>query len=252
MDITGSTQFFYISPAYLLIIATLIGFIYHFIRNQEYKKTLLSSAIIGIILTLLLVPLDDLIYLFLQMGMFVALVILGGFLAVGFKKLRIMNETENFHESLENKSEGHRKLWSGQSPKNQTIAICSASLLGIVLIISTVYLLTPVENSVLLGLDFDPSNGFINANYTDNGEMIVFVANNTTQCVITGSSEVNATVKITSSDLRTYNQDIPLDARNRFIYKLDIPENVSIVKITLNATKSGKKDRSINFFIKKQ
>ncbi len=251
MDITGSTQFFYISPVYLLIITTLIGFIYHFIRNQEYKNTLLSSTIIGIILTILFVPLDDLIYLFLQIGIFVVLVILGGFLAVGFKKLRIINETENFHDFLENKSKGHRKSWSSRSPRNQTITICSASLLCIVLIISTIYLLTPVENSVLLGLDFDPSNGFINANYTDNGEMIVFIANNTTQCVITGSSEVNATVKITSSDLRIYNQDIPLDGKNRFIYKLDIPENISNIKITLNATKSGKKDRSINFFIKR-
>jgi hypothetical protein len=91
----------------------------------------------------------------------------------------------------------------------------------------------------------------VNADYTDNGEMIVFVDYNTNQCVLNGSSEVNATVRITSSDLGIYNQVIPLDTRNRFIYKLEIPKNVSIIKITLNATKSGKKDRSINFFIKK-
>jgi hypothetical protein len=124
--------------------------------------------------------------------------------------------------------------------------------LGIVLIISTVCLLNPAESSVLLGLNFDPSNGFVNAGYTDNGEMIVFVANNTTQCILNGSSEVNATVRISSSDLGIYNQEIPLDTRNRFIYKLEIPKNVSIIKITLNATKSGKKNRSIKFFIKKQ
>ncbi|MEN4018953.1 MAG: hypothetical protein PQ975_08430 [Methanobacterium sp.] len=186
------------------------------------------------------------------MGKFVALVILGGFLAVGFKKLRIMNKMENFYGLPENESGGPRKWWSGQSPRRQTIAICSASLLGIVLIISVVCFLTPVENSTLLGLNFDPSNGFVNADYTDNGEMIVFVDYNTNQCVLNGSSEVNATVRITSSDLGIYNQVIPLDTRNRFIYKLEIPKNVSIIKITLNATKSGKKDRSINFFIKKQ
>jgi hypothetical protein len=186
------------------------------------------------------------------MGMFIALVIFGGFLAVGFKKLRVMDNTENFYELPENESEDQRKCWSGQSPRSQTITICSASLLAIVLIITTVYLLTPVENSVLLGLDFNPSNGFVNANYTDNGVMTVFVANNTTQCVLNGSSEINATVKITSSDLGIYNQNIPLDTRSRFIYNLEIPKNLSIVKITLNATKSGKKDRSINFFIKKQ
>ncbi|MDI6817830.1 MAG: hypothetical protein QMC87_00635 [Methanothermobacter thermautotrophicus] len=252
MDITVTTRAYYLSPAYLLIIVVSVGFIYQLIRNQEYKNTLLSSTIIGIIITLLLVPLDNLMYFFFHMGKFVALVILGGFLAVGFKKLRIMKETENFYAFLENESEGHRKWWSSESPRSQAIAICSASLLGIVLIISTVCLLNPAESSVLLGLNFDPSNGFVNAGYTDNGEMIVFVANNTTQCILNGSSEVNATVRISSSDLGIYNQEIPLDTRNRFIYKLKIPKNVSIIKITLNATKSGKKNRSIKFFIKKQ
>lgn len=252
MDFTGTSQVYYLSPAYLLIIVVLTGFIYHLIRSHEYKNTLISSSIIGIIFTVILVPFDDLMYFFLQMGMFVALVIFGGFIAIGFKKLRVMNETENIYELLENESEGHRKWWSDQSPRNQTITIFSVSLLGIVLIISAVCLLTPSENSVLIGLDFDPSNGFVNANYADNGEMIVFVANNTTRCALNGSSEVNATVKITSSDLGIYNQEIPLDARNRFIYKLEIPKNVSIIKIALNATKSGKKDRSINFFVKKQ
>jgi len=92
----------------------------------------------------------------------------------------------------------------------------------------------------------------VNADYTDNGEMIVFVDYNTNQCVLNGSSEVNATVRITSSDLGIYNQTIPLDAENKYAYNLNIPSNVSIIKITLNATKPGKKDRSINFFIKKQ
>ncbi|NYB51596.1 MAG: hypothetical protein HVN35_03385 [Methanobacteriaceae archaeon] len=186
------------------------------------------------------------------MGKFIALVILGGFLAVGLKKLRITNETEDFHELPENESEDHRKWWSGLSPRNQTIAICSASLLSIILIISVICLLTPVENSTLLGLNFNPSNGFVNADYTDSGEMIVCIANNTTQCLINGSSEVNATVTITSSDLGIYNQTIPLDAENNFAYNINIPKNVSIIKITLYATKSAKKDRYINFFIKKQ
>jgi Ca2+/Na+ antiporter len=251
MDITGSSNVYYLSPAYLLIIVVLIGFIYHLIRNQEYKNTILSSTIIGIIFSVILVPIDDLMYFLLRMGMFVVLVIFGGFLAVGFKKLRIMNETENFYE-LENKLEGHRKWWSDQSHKSQTITICITSLLGIVLIISAVCLLTPVENPVQLDLEFTPSNGFINANYTDDGEMIVFIANNTTQCVLTGSSEANATVTITSNDLGMYNQTVPLDPDGNFAYNLDIPQNVSIIKISLEATKPGKDNRSITFFIKKQ
>jgi len=251
MDITVTTHAYYLSPAYLLVIVVLVGFIYQLIRNKEYKNTLLSSTIIGTIITLLLVPLDNLMYFFLQIGKFVALVILGGFLAVGLKKLRT-NETEDFYELPENESKDQRKRWSGQSPKTQTIAICSASVLCIVLIISTVCFLTPVENSVLLGLDFNPSNGFINANYTDNGEMIVFVANNTTQCVLEGSSEAGATVTITSGDLGIYNQTIPLDAENKYAYNLNIPSNVSIIKVTLEATKPGKENRSISFFIKKE
>ncbi len=162
-----TTHAYYLSPAYLLIIVVLIGFIYHLIRNQEYKNTILSSTIIGIIITLLLVPVDNLMYFFLRMGMFVALVMFGGFLAVGFKKLKIMNEMESFYELPENGSEGHRKWWSGQSPRSQTITICSVSLVGIALIIGAVCFLTPAENPILLDLEFTPSNGFINANYTE-------------------------------------------------------------------------------------
>ena len=251
MDITGSTHVYYLSPAYLLIIVVLVGFIYQLIRSQKYKNTLLSSTIIGIIITLLLVPLDNLMYFFLHMGKFVALVILGGFLAVGFKKLRITNEKENFHELPKNESEGHRKWWSGQNPRNQTITICSASLLSIILIISTVCLLDPIENSVGLEIHSIP-DGLKDMNYTDNGEVIFIIAKNSTQYDLKGSSEAGATVTITSGDLGIYNQTILLDAENKYAYNLNMPSNVSIIKITLEATKSGKKDRSINFFIKKQ
>ncbi|NYB51595.1 MAG: hypothetical protein HVN35_03380 [Methanobacteriaceae archaeon] len=37
MDITGTSQVYYLSPAYLLIIVVLVGFIYHLIRNQNIK-----------------------------------------------------------------------------------------------------------------------------------------------------------------------------------------------------------------------
>lgn len=245
------THTYYLSPAYLLIIVVLVGFIYQLIRNQEYKNTFLSSIIIGIIFTFLLVPLDNLMYFFLQMGKFVALVILGGFLAVGFKKLKIMNETENFYGIPKNESEDHNKFWSGLSPINQTIVICSASLLVIVLIISAVCFLDPIENPVELKIHSIP-DGLEDMTYNDNGEVIFIIAKNSTQYALEGSSESDATVTITSSDLGIYNQTIPLDAENNYTYNLKIPSNVSIIKVTLEATKAGKKDKSINFFIKKQ
>lgn len=249
MDVV-TTHAYYLSPAYLLIIVVLVGFIYQLIRNQEYKKTLLSSTIIGIIFSLVLVPFDNLMYFFLQMGKFVALVILGGFLAVGFKKLRITNETENFYELTENESEDQGKWWSGQSPRSQTIAICSASLLGIVLIISTVCLLDSIENSVELEIHSIP-DGLIDMNYTDNGESIFIIAKNSTHYALKGSSEAGATVTITSGDLGIYNQTMPLDAENKYAYNLNIPSNVSIIKVTLEATKTGKENSCISFFIKK-
>jgi hypothetical protein len=89
-------------------------------------------------------------------------------------------------------------------------------------------------------------------NYTNNGEVIFIIAKNSTQYALEGSSETGATVTITSNDLGIYNQTLPLDAENEYAYNLSIPSNISIVKVTLEATKSGKEGRSINFFIKKQ
>lgn len=251
MDITVTTHVYYLSPAYLLIIVVLVGFIYQLIRNQEYKNTLLSSTIIGIIITLLLVPFTDLVYFFLRMGIFVVLVLLGGFLAVGFKKLRMINEMETFHELTENESEDQRKWWSGQSPRSQSIIICSASLLSIILIINTICFLDPIENSVELEIHSIP-DGLKDMNYTDNGETIFIIAKNSTQYALKGSSEAGAIVTITSGDLGIYNQTLPLDAENKYAYNLNIPSNVSNIKITLEATKPEKKDKTINFFIKKQ
>jgi len=89
-------------------------------------------------------------------------------------------------------------------------------------------------------------------NYTDNGESIFIVAENSTQYALEGSSEADATVTITSDDLGIYNQTLPLDAENKYAYNLNIPSNVSIIKITLEATKPGKDNRYITFFIKKR
>jgi len=120
MDFTGTTNVYYLSPAYLLILLVFIGFLYHLIRNREYKNTLPASIIIGIILGLVFNSGGSLRFLLVETLIFIVLVILGGFLAVGFKKLRITNETENFNE-LKNELEGHKKWWTDKTPKIQAM-----------------------------------------------------------------------------------------------------------------------------------
>jgi hypothetical protein len=250
MDFTGTTNVYYLSPAYLLILLVFIGFLYHLIRNREYKNTLPASIIIGIILGLVFNSGGSLRFLLVETLIFIVLVILGGFLAVGFKKLRITNETENFNE-LENELEGHKKWWTDKTPKIQAMTIIGACLVCLILIIGTISLFNPVENSVEFEIHTIP-DGLEDMNYTDNGESIFIVAENSTQYALEGSSEADATVTITSDDLGIYNQTLPLDAENKYAYNLNIPSNVSIIKITLEATKPGKDNRYITFFIKKR
>jgi len=235
---------------YFLIFLVLIGFLYHLIRNREYKNTLPASIIIGIILGLVFNSAGSLRFFLVETLIFIVLVTLGGFLAVGFKKLRITNETENFNE-LENELEGHKKWWNNKTPKIQAITIIGACLVCFILITGTICLFNPVENSVEFEIHTIPDD-LEDMNYTDNGEAIFIVAKNSTQYALEGSSEAGATVTITSDDLGIYNQTILLDAENKYAYNLNIPSNVSIIKITLEATKPGKDNRYITFFIKKQ
>lgn len=251
MDVTGVTHVYYLSPAYLLIFLILIGFLYHLIRNREYKNTLPASIIIGIILGLVFNSAGSLRFFLVETLIFIVLVILGGFLAVGFRKIISSNAIRKSFESRESKSKGYMKWWNDKTPRIKTITIIGACLVCIILIISYICLFNPVENSVKFEIHNLP-DGLKDMNYTDNGEAMFIIDKNSTQYTLEGSSEVGATVKITSSDLGIYNQTIPLDAENKFSYKLAIPDNISSIKITLDVTKPGKDNMSINFFIKKQ
>lgn len=93
MEFTGSAMYYHLSPIYTLFFFFLVGFIYHLIRNNEYKDTLLASIIIGFILAggaALTTWLDNWMILGWSLA-FMVLVIIGGLVAVGIKKLLFSN-----------------------------------------------------------------------------------------------------------------------------------------------------------------
>lgn len=87
MNVTGSVHYYTLSPVYMLLFLVLVGFIYHLIRNNEYKDTLLASIIIGFIFSLLVNPATNLPSFLKWTLIIIILVISGGLLAVGLKKL---------------------------------------------------------------------------------------------------------------------------------------------------------------------
>ena len=91
-----------------------------------------------------------------------------------------------------------------------------------------------------------------NVTSSGTGEAYTIINNNTTEYEITGSTEPNATITITSDVLNKTNETITLDPNNQFSYKINIPSNVSEFKIRFDAKKTGKNDSYINLSIKKQ
>ncbi|MCC7550986.1 MAG: hypothetical protein KO316_05690 [Methanobacterium sp.] len=250
-----------------------VGFIYHLIRSNEYKDTLRASIIIGFVISLLAIlsnnrTFNSMSYNLevIQKTLFILIsIMIGGFIAVGLKKLSNANKMKDLQESPpKNYSKIKEKWRNKQSPKTQAIIVLVSCLLCLILLIGTAYLFNPVKNSVEstvnLGLGSSSVNEVISMNYTDNAEgFIIIIPNNTTQFTLNGYSEANATVKITSNELNLYNQTLPLDLNDplfeggiySFNYEINIPENVNVIKITLEATKPGKDSTSLNITIKK-
>jgi hypothetical protein len=115
-----------VSPALtiiLLVFATVflvsLGFIYHLIRNNEYKDTLRASIIIGLIISLLSIlrgemEFNSLSYnlITIQWTLFIfIMVIIGGFIAVGLKKLSNKNSMKEFQESPQEKRSNDSEKW---------------------------------------------------------------------------------------------------------------------------------------------
>lgn len=257
-----------VSPALtiiLLVFATVflvsLGFLYHLIRNNEYKDTLRVSIIIGLIISLLSIlrgemEFNSLSYnlITIQWTLFIfIMVIIGGFIAVGLKKLSNKNLMKEFQESSpEKRSKDSEKWWEKQSPRTQAITVLSACLLCIILLNSTFYIFNPFEKQVKLGITL-PS-------FTSQAEReealkenttIVFINNTTTRYILKGVSEPGATVKVSSNDLNLFNQTMPLDSDGNFTYNLNIPLDVNRITIEIEATNEGKKADYVNLTIKR-
>lgn len=200
-----------IAPVYFIIFLVLVGFLYHLIRNKEYKDTLLESIIIGFIFGLLFNTTLILAQTAILDLFFIILVMIGGFLSVSIKKLVNLSNTEQNYTSTPQKPLKYYNWRNKHTPKFQTIIIIIC-LFSLILVIGTFSFLNtedpvPIGNHVKLILNPQLSKEIILANIPHDKEgLVLSISNNTTQCTLKGSSEVNATIKITSSDLGIYNQ----------------------------------------------
>jgi len=244
----------YISPVYFMIILVLVGFVYHLIRNHEYKDTLLASVVMGLILGLVFNTNYDLLKTFSGDLIFILLVAIGGFLAVSLKKIVDgnihWNSNDKFYEFPENQLKGDG-WWYGQNPRIQAIMIMMVCLFCIILIIGAVSILSAVKEPVKISLE-TPISGEIKFGDVKNKkeENFFLTFDDTTEFVLKGSSENNATVKITVMELGIYNQTVPLDSNNNFTYQFSIPPNGSISKIIVEATKPGKETSTLILSLK--
>lgn len=142
MIVTGSEHYYYMSPIYALIFFVLVGFIYHLIRNDHYKNTLPASIIIGFIIDMVVNPANGVLKFLEVTLLIISLVIVGGFLAVGMKKL-MRNNVVEYSEFSSGKPLKSQKWWDKQSPKGQAVMVVAASLLCIIVIIGMIYFSYP-------------------------------------------------------------------------------------------------------------
>lgn len=247
-----SSTFHMISPIYLFLFLVLVGFIYHLIRNNEYKDTLLASIIIGFILGLIFNTNLDLVKTVIGDLISIILVILGGFISVGLKKL-VDDSTEEQYDVSNAKTIEKLKLWDKQNPKFSAIIIIIICFLSLILIISPYSLSNPVKDPVQLTLSYDLNSSDIELEDTLNDRYgnVIIISNNTTKFKVRGSSEPNTIVKITVNELGIYNQTVQLNPNNNFSYNLSIPPSVKMVNITAEASKPGKDNTIVTLYLKR-
>lgn len=137
-----------------------------------------------------------------------------------------------------------KEWWIKQNSGVKIISIAGVCCIGLLLIIAVAGLLTPDKNLTELQLKNVTSDGA--------GEAYTYVSSNATEYEINGSTEANATVTVSSDVLNKKNESVPIDANNKFSYKINIPSNVSEFKVKFDASKTGKNDSYIILTVKKQ
>lgn len=246
-----------IPTVYFLVFLVLIGFLYHLIRNNEYKNTLFASILTGFIFGLIFNNSFDLVKTVVMDLIFIILVIIGGFISVGLKKLINNSNKKNYNFAPQKPLKSYN-WWNKQNPIFKTIMVMVICILFLILIIGAFSILNTGESHVSSGdhvqlkLDFPLSSEVKLADVVNDKEgTVLIISNNLTQYTLKGSSESHATVKITTNEMGIINQTVPLDENSDFTYNLNIPQSVSIIKITVEATKPGKDNSAINLTIKR-
>ncbi len=72
---------------------------------------------------------------------------------------------------------------------------------------------------------------------------------NQTYYIINGNTDLNATVKLSSSELNLNNVSVNVDSNGDFKYKVSVPQNVTEVNIALSSVVNGKSENNTNLYI---
>lgn len=124
--------------------------------------------------------------------------------------------------------------WNNRNKNEKIITGVGACCLGII-IIGLIGAALPQEDLTVLVLNDIDSNTI----YPE-----VKINNDTTEYVIKGHTEPNATVYVNGGK-------VDLDSKNQFSYKVTIPKGATEQKVTIEAKKEGKADNSIEVTFKR-
>ena len=122
--------------------------------------------------------------------------------------------------------------WKKRTGNEKALTAIGACCLGIIIIIMAVALTAPETTN----LSILPTNAQID--------------DKTTEYIINGTSEPNATINIAASSLNL-NNNITTDANGSFAYKVEIPIEVTGLDVSVKASKPNKLDKSITIKIQR-
>ena len=146
------------------------------------------------------------------------------------KKLDSVTEKSKSENSFKALMAGFNKWWGKRSRNGKILYGIGACCLGVLIIGMIGAALTP-ERTIL---------GISNAT----GSGVIQIDNKTTEYVVKGYSEPNATVTVDGQPLK-------LDANNQFTYKVNIPLATSEKTLRFKAEKTGKSANYYYLYIKR-
>jgi hypothetical protein len=133
--------------------------------------------------------------------------------------------------------------WDKQTSGVKAITLIGGCCVGLLLIIFIVGFLSPDNNLTEITIDGDVVDV--------TGESHIDIDNDTTEYVIKGSTESNATINVTAESMDVIDKPLKLGANNTFEFRVKIPKKVSEVKVVFFATKPNKTDSTIEVTLRK-